>query len=227
MSESDVHAAAEAAVAAGHRDGYLIALVSPTIQPALSALTNRDVRRRLHEASVSRAKAAPFDNAPAAAEIAALRAERAALLGFATHADYVTADATAGTTAAVDGLLGRCPRRWSPRPVVSRNCSPGSPPPTAWRWPRGTGRSTPNASGPRSTRWTTRPCASTSNWPRPGRRRFRDGAGPVRGHLRGARGPHRLPPGRAGVRGPRRRRQRLGLFLADLYARPRSAAAPG
>ena len=105
MSESDVHAAAEAAVAAGHRGGYLIALVSPTIQPALSALTDREVRRRLYEASVSRAAAGPFDNAPAAAQIAALRAERAALLGFATHADYVTADATAGTTTAVDGLL--------------------------------------------------------------------------------------------------------------------------
>ena len=39
-------------------------------------------------------------------EIAALRAERAALLGFADHASYVVADRTAGTVEAVASMLG-------------------------------------------------------------------------------------------------------------------------
>ncbi len=46
-------------------------------------------------------------NGPIAARIAQLRAERADLLGFATHADLVVADQTAGTSANVDAVLGR------------------------------------------------------------------------------------------------------------------------
>src|SRR3954451_12334794 len=38
--------------------------------------------------------------------MAALRAERAALLGFADHAEYVVADQTAGTSQAVTSMLG-------------------------------------------------------------------------------------------------------------------------
>jgi len=68
-------------------------------------LRNRDVRQRLFQASVDRASSGDHDNGPVAVRIARLRAERARLLGFATHADLVLADQTARTTDAVDTML--------------------------------------------------------------------------------------------------------------------------
>ena len=103
----DAEEIAGAAAAAADRDldGYLIALLLPTGQPVLAKLRNRDLRRRVFEASVSRASSGEHDNRPVAARIARLRAERARLLGFDTHADLVLADSTARTTEAVDTML--------------------------------------------------------------------------------------------------------------------------
>ncbi|HEY0127022.1 MAG TPA: M3 family metallopeptidase, partial [Blastococcus sp.] len=99
---------AAAATAAADRDleGHLLALLLPTGQPLLAKLRNRDLRRRVFDASLARASAGEHDNRPVAARIAGLRAERARLLGFDTHADLVLADSTAHTTAAVDAMLG-------------------------------------------------------------------------------------------------------------------------
>jgi peptidyl-dipeptidase Dcp len=97
-----------AALAAKERDldGYLLRLSSPTIQPAMADLHDRDLRRRLHEASTSRGMlAGEHDTRPLLTRIAALRAERAGLLGYRDHAAYVVADQTAGSTAAVLEML--------------------------------------------------------------------------------------------------------------------------
>ncbi|TFV72593.1 M3 family peptidase [Blastococcus sp. CT_GayMR19] len=98
---------ATAAAAAADRglEGYLLTLVLPTGQPLLPKLRNRELRRRVFEASTGRASAGEHDNGPVAVRIALLRAERARLLGFGTHADVVLADSTARTTAAVDAML--------------------------------------------------------------------------------------------------------------------------
>ncbi|MEP6981815.1 MAG: M3 family metallopeptidase, partial [Nakamurella sp.] len=107
LTREDIAAAAERATAAGHPGRHQLALALPTRQPVIARLTHRPLRERLHTASVERASAAPYDNGPIAVRIALLRAERAALLGYADHAGYVTADATAGSAAAVDGLLAQ------------------------------------------------------------------------------------------------------------------------
>jgi len=103
----DAEEIAAAAVAAAERgvEGYLLPLLLPTKQPLLTTLRNRDLRRRVFEASIGRASAGEHDNGPVAARIAQLRAERARLLGFDTHADVVLADQTARTTQAVDAML--------------------------------------------------------------------------------------------------------------------------
>src|SRR5690349_8422783 len=79
----DAEEIAAAAATAADRgwDGYALPLFLPTRQPALTKLRNRDVRRRLFEASMSRASSGEHDNRPVAARIAQLRAERARLLG--------------------------------------------------------------------------------------------------------------------------------------------------
>ncbi|SFN99432.1 peptidyl-dipeptidase Dcp . Metallo peptidase. MEROPS family M03A [Geodermatophilus obscurus] len=104
LTEEEVAAASRAAADRG-LEGYVLPLLLPTGQPVLAALRNRELRRRVFEASVTRASSGEHDNGPVAARIARVRAERARLLGFATHADLVLADQTAGSTAAVDAML--------------------------------------------------------------------------------------------------------------------------
>ncbi|HEY5116815.1 MAG TPA: M3 family metallopeptidase [Nakamurella sp.] len=107
LSAETIATAAEAGRARGHEGSYVIPLVLPTRQPLLADLRNRDVRRRLFEASTGRASVGQDDNGPVLLETARLRAERARLLGFASHADATLADQTAGSSAAVDDLLSR------------------------------------------------------------------------------------------------------------------------
>ena len=108
LSPDDIASAADAAEAAGHPGKYLLTLILPTSQPALESLTNRETRRRLHQASVSRGSRDNADNTiGVAAGMAALRAERAALLGFANHAELATDDQTAPSLDAIHDMLGR------------------------------------------------------------------------------------------------------------------------
>ena len=104
LDDEEIATAARAAAGRGV-EGHLLALVLPTGQPLLAKLRNRELRRRVFEASVGRASSGEHDNGPVAVAIARLRAERARLLGFATHADLVLADQTAGTAEAVDAML--------------------------------------------------------------------------------------------------------------------------
>ena len=102
-----VTAAAEAAKAAGHEGKYLIALQNTSGQPPLASLHNRALRKRIMDASLARgSRGGEFDNRGIVARIAGLRAERAALLGYDSHAAYILEDQTAGTVEAVNKLLG-------------------------------------------------------------------------------------------------------------------------
>ena len=106
LSPERVAAAREAAAGRG-LDGWLLTLVLPTQQPVLASLRRRSVRERVHRASVSRGgRGNEHDTRASLVATAALRAERAALLGFADHAAYVVADQTAGTSEAVAEMLG-------------------------------------------------------------------------------------------------------------------------
>jgi peptidyl-dipeptidase Dcp len=103
-----VSAAAQAARERGLDGSWLVTLVLPTGHPYLSSLTDRGLRERIMTASRSRgARDNENDNRPLVLEITRLRAERATLLGFDSHAAWVTADETAKTPEAVAGMLGR------------------------------------------------------------------------------------------------------------------------
>ena len=104
LSPDAVAAAAENGRALGHDGKYVISLKNFSNQTELASLDDPAVRRRLLAASLARGVAS---NGPLAARMASLRAERAALLGFANHAAYEVADQTAGSTDAVDAMLGR------------------------------------------------------------------------------------------------------------------------
>ncbi|WP_250447446.1 M3 family metallopeptidase [Actinotalea sp. C106] len=108
LAEGTIAAARQAAQDRGHESGYLLELSLFSTQPVLAALTDRGLRRRVHEASVTRgAHGGAHDTRTTLLELAGLRARRADLLGFEHHAAYVAADSTARTTEAVDEILGR------------------------------------------------------------------------------------------------------------------------
>jgi peptidyl-dipeptidase Dcp len=90
MSGPEIAAAAEAAKQKGHNGKYLITITNTTRQPVLISLNNRDLRKKVWEASAFRATGqnGGIDNRPLVVQLARLRAEKAALLGFASHAEY-------------------------------------------------------------------------------------------------------------------------------------------
>ncbi|MDQ1084077.1 MULTISPECIES: M3 family metallopeptidase [Microbacterium] len=108
LSDGELSAAAQAATARGLDGRYVVTLTLYTGHPYLASLTNRESRRRLLEASRVRARRHNADdNRPVLTEIVRLRAERAALLGYPSHAAAVLADQTAGSPDAVHDLLRR------------------------------------------------------------------------------------------------------------------------
>ena len=108
LSEGELSAAAQAATERGLDGRYVVTLTLYTGHPYLASLTNRESRRRLLEASRARgARGNAHDNRATLREIVRLRAERAALLGYPSHAAAVLADQTAGSPDAVHDLLRR------------------------------------------------------------------------------------------------------------------------
>lgn len=108
MPADDVASAAEAARTAGHEGKYLLTLIQPSNQPALAALDNRDVRRRLYEASIGRGSdGSALDVQDLVKDMVRLRAEKAALLGFANYAELVVDQQTAPDFAAVQTMMNR------------------------------------------------------------------------------------------------------------------------
>ncbi len=116
LTAGEISAAGEAARERGLDGKYLVTLILPTGHPYLASLNRRDVRERIMVASRSRGnRGNEHDNKALVLQIAKLRAERARLLGFNTHAGYVTADETAKTPEAVATMLGKL------APPASRN----------------------------------------------------------------------------------------------------------
>ncbi|AXJ01424.1 metallo peptidase, MEROPS family M03A [Cyclonatronum proteinivorum] len=98
MSEGRIRAAAEAAADRGHEGKYLITLTNTTRQPVTASMTNRETRRKVWEASAFRGLGhdGHIDNRGIILEIAALRAERAEMLGFSNFAEFQLENEMAG-----------------------------------------------------------------------------------------------------------------------------------
>jgi peptidyl-dipeptidase Dcp len=108
LPADDIASAAEAARTAGHDGKYLLTLIQPSNQPAMAALENRDVRRRLFEASTGRGSGGgSTDVLDLVTAMARLRAEKAVLLGFANYAELVVDRQTAPDFEAVQAMVNR------------------------------------------------------------------------------------------------------------------------
>ncbi len=108
LSEQAVAAAAQAAEERDLEGKYVITLQNTTGQPPNTYLTDRDLRQRIHEASVARgSRGNEYDNTGVASQIFTLRAERADMMGYENHAEYVLEDETAQTPEAVSAMLNQ------------------------------------------------------------------------------------------------------------------------
>jgi peptidyl-dipeptidase Dcp len=106
LSPAQLDAAAQAAKARGLQNRWLIPLQNTTQQPALLSLGNRDTRRKLFDASWTRAERGDANDTRAIiARLAQLRAQEAALLGYPDYAAWKLQDQMAKTPEAVDRFL--------------------------------------------------------------------------------------------------------------------------
>lgn len=110
LDEGQKAAAREAAHDAGH-DGWLLTITNTTGQPVLGSLTHRPTRERVFRASAERGLGTTGDDDTDTRGVlltmARLRHERALLLGYPHHAAYAAEDGCAGSTEAVNEILGR------------------------------------------------------------------------------------------------------------------------
>jgi peptidyl-dipeptidase Dcp len=112
LPPSVVAAGADAAKAAGLAGKWVYTLQAPSIWPFLQYADTRGLRQQILEAYTTRNdRGDQFDNKANAAQQAALRAERAQLLGYKTHADFVLEENMAKTPDKVYALLNQL---WTP-----------------------------------------------------------------------------------------------------------------
>lgn len=90
MSKEEIAAAAQAATTRGHDGKYLLSITNTTRQPILVNLNNRDLRKKVWEASANRGLGlhGGLDNRPLVLKLTKLRSERAKLLGYENHAAF-------------------------------------------------------------------------------------------------------------------------------------------
>jgi peptidyl-dipeptidase Dcp len=111
-------AAQERGLAAGH----VIPLGRSSVEPFLQFSSRRDLREKLFAAWIARGDGgAMHDNKALIAEMVALRAEQARLLGYPSFGHYVLADAMAKTPDAARGLLDAVWAAARPRAVAERD----------------------------------------------------------------------------------------------------------
>jgi len=112
LPPSVVAAGAEAAKASGLAGKWVYTLQAPSIWPFLQYADNRELRRQILTAYTTRNdRGGEYDNKAIVAQQAALRAERARLLGYKSHADFVLEENMAKTPDSVYALLNQL---WEP-----------------------------------------------------------------------------------------------------------------
>jgi peptidyl-dipeptidase Dcp len=115
-------AARAAAEERGHPGQYAITLARSSCESFLQFSARRDLRERIFQAWIKRGEnGGATDNRALIAEMVALRAERAKLLGFASFADYRLDDQMAKTTQAARGLLDEVWGRARAKAAVERD----------------------------------------------------------------------------------------------------------
>lgn len=107
LPDGAVEAAALEAEKKGQKGKWAFTLQAPSFLPFMQYAENRELRQQLWTAYSSRAFKGEFDNSDVVVKTVALRDERAKLLGFASHADFVLEERMAKTPAQVFAFLNQ------------------------------------------------------------------------------------------------------------------------
>ena len=86
-------------------DGWVITLDYPSFGPFMKFSENRDLRKEVYMAYMTRAVGGEYDNTGIVGKIVDLRIRMAGLLGYDTYADYALENKMAKNTATVDAFL--------------------------------------------------------------------------------------------------------------------------
>ncbi len=114
-----ISTAADAAKNRGKEGKWVFTLHRPSMEPFLQYSDKRNLREKIFKAYIERGNHGnEYDNKEIIKKITALRLERANLLGYATHADFVLEENMAKNPAAVYDLLNKL---WTPAVKRAQN----------------------------------------------------------------------------------------------------------
>ncbi|HEU0136110.1 MAG TPA: M3 family metallopeptidase, partial [Flavobacterium sp.] len=114
-----IDAAAADAAAKGKSGKWVFTLANSSVMPFLQYSANRSLRQQIWNAYQTRANHGDeFDNTANAIKLANLRAEKARLLGYKSHADYVLEESMAKTPENVMKLLNDL---WKPALEIAQS----------------------------------------------------------------------------------------------------------
>ena len=117
LSDADIAQCKKDAENRGGKAPYCIVIVNTTQQAILTNLDNRELRRKVYEASIHRADATnpDFNTFPIVTEIAKLRAEKGQLMGYNNYADYSLEKTMAKNSKNVNDFLGQLIKEYTPK----------------------------------------------------------------------------------------------------------------
>ena len=117
LSEADIAQCAKDAESRGGKAPYAIVIVNTTQQAPLASLDNRELRKKVYEASIHRADGTnpKYNTFPIVCEIAKLRAEQAAIMGYPNYAAYSLERAMAKTPDNVYAFLKNLVQQYAPK----------------------------------------------------------------------------------------------------------------
>ncbi len=117
LSDADIAQCKKDAESRGSKSEYCIVIINTTQQPILASLQNRDLRRKVFEASIHRADATnpKFNTFPIVTELAKLRAEKGKLMGYNNYAEYSLERTMAKNPTNVYNFLRQLIKAYSPK----------------------------------------------------------------------------------------------------------------
>ena len=116
LSDADIAQCAKDAESRGKKAPYAIVIVNTTQQAILASLDNRDLRKKVYEASIHRADGTnSHNNYTIVSEMAKLRAEKAELMGYPNYAAYYLEKTMAKTPENVYAFLKDLISQYKPK----------------------------------------------------------------------------------------------------------------
>ncbi len=117
LSDADIAQCKKDAESRGSKSEYCIVIINTTQQPLLASLQNRDLRRKVFEASIHRADATnpKYNTFPIVTELAKLRAEKGKLMGYNNYAEYSLERTMAKNPTNVYNFLHQLIKAYSPK----------------------------------------------------------------------------------------------------------------